>query len=795
MARIAALLVSSALASVYPAITLAQVAPSPAPAEPVQGLEEIVVTAQRTEQSSQRAAVAIDVVSAKELVAAGVTQVARLNDLAPALTVQPTSTGNLIFIRGVGNFTLTPNSDPATAFNYDEVYVGRATATSGMFFDLERVEVLKGPQGTLYGRNATGGAINVIPVHPHLGERSGYATVTYGRFDTLTAEGAINIPIGDKVAARISASRVQHDGYLSDGTGDQDDASLRAQARADLTEDLTIRVAADYERIAGIGSSVSYVGDYRFNPVTGYTFRPAPTGPTEGIFTAASQAYRQTIGAGPAGRTLTPLDIGPFQDNDFYGANAQIEWRVAGGTLTVVPAWRYAKENYLSSAGAFAYRQRQKSEQVSLETRFNGARVGIFDYVVGAYLFRETIDLNTALSLSAAANFLDNKYATTSLAPFGRLTANLSDRLRLVGGVRYTEDKKKFSGSTIGNTIVCLVRVNNAPTCPTTPLFPFVEDINKSPIPLPAANGPPRPILVNGAPTGAIVVRSDRYDDNRLKNDRMTYRAAAEFDLAERSLLYGSLETGYRSGGFSPATGFDTFEPEYLTAYTLGSKNRFLDNRVQFNVEAFWWNYRNQQVSAVRNDLDGRTANITQNIGSSRIRGIEAEGRVLLGGTLLSTDIQYLDAKNRNFVYQQANSGAPPLVGCGYTLNTASNLYNVDCSDLPAFNAPRWTANFGVQQTIRLQAYELVLQADTQYKTSRYAGFAYLREQLLPSVWQSNAQVRFGPAEGRWSLAAFVRNIENNHAVAYSSTTPLTNALVAGPTSPRTYGVRASVSF
>ena len=137
-----------------------------------QELETIVVTAQRRVETAQRAAVPIDVVSATALVDAGVTQVGRLNDLVPALTVQPTSTGNLIFIRGVGNFTVTPNADPASAFNYDGVYVGRTSGTSGAFFDLERVEVLKGPQGTLYGRNATGGAINVLPVQPKMGEFS-----------------------------------------------------------------------------------------------------------------------------------------------------------------------------------------------------------------------------------------------------------------------------------------------------------------------------------------------------------------------------------------------------------------------------------------------------------------------------------------------------------------------------------------------------------------------------------------------------------------------------------------------
>lgn len=760
------------------------------------GLADVIVTAQRRAESSQRAAVAINVISGANLAAAGVTQADRLSEQAPALTIQPTSTGNLIFVRGVGNFTLTPNSDPAIAFDYDGVYVGRPTGTQGVFYDLERVEVLKGPQGTLYGRNATGGAINVIPVQPQAGELSGYGTVSYGNYNSIIAEGAINIPMGEDGAARISASRASHDGYLRDGTDDQDDYSVRGQLKAKLTPNLTVRFAGDYEHVGGVGTSVSYQGNYLYNPAAGnYVFRPAPTDIAEGIFTPAAQAFRTTVPAGPAGRLLTPLNFYPFQSSDFNGVNGQIDWNVGFGTVTVIPAWRYDNEDYLSSAGGFSYRQRQKTEQFSVEARLIGNRVSIFDYQLGFYLYHENIQLTTSLSLGAAANFLNNGFSTHSIAPFGRLTANLTDKLRLVGGVRYTDDKKQFGGTTEGNTIVCLNRVNGVPTCPTVPLFGYVDGPASSNIPLPGRNGV-LPVLNNGRPTGAVVVRSDRTDDDRLDNDKVTWRGAVEYDLFPRSLLYGSVETGYRSGGFNPATGFTMFKPETITAYTVGLKNRLFENRVQLNLEAFWWDYRNQQVSAVRNDLDGRTANITQNIGRTRIRGAEAEGRVLLAkNTLVSADVQYLDARNRDFVYQQANTGTPPLVGCTSTLQPGGVLYNVNCDGLPAFNSPRWTVNLGGQQTIPLGRFNVVAEADTQYRTSRYVGFFYLPTELLPDVWRTNAQVSFGPSNDAWSIAGFVRNIENNRTIIFSSTTPLANSLIAGTTAPRTYGVRVAFKF
>ena len=762
---------------------------------PSEGLGEIIVTAQRRAENLQRAAVAVDVIAGSDLAAAGITQAGRLGEQVPALTVQPTSTGYLIFVRGVGNFTLTPNSDPAIAFNYDGVYVGRPTSTTGVFYDLERVEVLKGPQGTLYGRNATGGAINVIPTQPQAGKLSAYATVSYGNYDSVIAEGAVNVPLGDEGALRVSGSVSDHDGYLRDGTSDDKTRALRVQLKGKLTPDLTVRTAFDYSRSGGVGTQASYAGNYLFNPFAGgYAFRPSNLPLSEGFFTPAAQAYRATVPVSPAFRLLDPLDFYPFQRNNFYGANAQIDWETGAGTLTIVPAWRYASLNYLSSAGAFGYRQREKDEQYSFEARFTGKRVGIFDYTLGAYYFHERIDLRTALSLSAAANFLVNGFRTESVAPFGRLTAHLGERVRVVGGIRYTDDRKRFFGTTVGNTIVC----TRGPVlgCPTTPLFPLVDTQAQIPFPTPAPGGPPVPTFNNGVPTGAIIVRADRNDNSRLKNNRVTYRGALEFDLAPQSLLYGSVETGYRSGGFNPATGFESYEPEYITAFTLGLKNRFFDNRVQLNLEAFWWKYRNQQVSAVRNDLDGRTANITQNIGRSRIRGIEVEARVLATRTtLLSADVQYLDARNRGFRYQQANTGVPPLTGCAYALNAATNLFTVNCSGFQSYNSPRWTVNLAAQQTFELGDYKLVPGIDTQYKTRRYVGFQYLPRQHLSDVWQTNAQLAFGPADDHWSVAVFIRNIENHRTPIYSSVHPLANILIDGTTPPRTFGGRVSAKF
>ena len=783
--------------------------------EPAEGLGEIIVTAQRREESSQKAAVPLSVVDGATLAAAGVTQLDRLNQLAPALQVQSSSTGNLIFLRGVGNFNVVATSDPAVAFNYDGVYVGRPTNSTGVFYDLARVEVLKGPQGILYGRNATGGAINVLPQQPRVGEFSGYASATYGNYDTLNAEGAINAPVGENGAVRLSLATANHDGYLRDGTQDEKTVAGRFQLKSELTPNLTVRFAMDYAHNGGVGNNVSYFGRYARNPavpVTAgpapgtnyYTFIPTTLDPREGDYSDASQAYRTSTPFGPFGRLLNPLAPYPDVDNDFYGANAEINWDSGAGTLTVIPAWRYAHLDYTSSAAAFIFDNLERIEQYSLEARFAGERRGIFDYTIGGYYFDERIDSNTSLSISNTGNYIDQTLTTESYAAFGQLTANLSDRLRLVGGLRYTHDDKGFDYAAITAVVSCQ-RFTPAPNCPNAPFVPLFGADAQLGFPFPAQGGAPIPVFTNPGPPGPtnplnyLVIRSDSFFDRTLKKSKTTYRAAVEFDLALRSLLYASYETGYRSGGFSAAAGFETYNPEYITAYTIGMKNRFLDNRVQLNLEAFLWDYTDQQVNFVGLDLNGRTANQTQNVGKSRLKGFEVDGRFLVTPTtLFSADVQYLDAKQREFSYS-AGAGNPPLTGCNVSFNAAATgatpPYTIDCAGFQSFNSPKWTINLAGQQTVPLGDYRIVLSADTQYKSAQNTGFAYLPEQREEARWTSNAQIQFGPEDERWSLAAFVRNIEDERYFTFSSTHPTAAFLTAFQTAPRTYGVRAGLKF
>jgi iron complex outermembrane recepter protein len=163
--------------------------------------------------------------------------------------------------------------------------------------------------------------------------------------------------------------------------------------------------------------------------------------------------------------------------------------------------------------------------------------------------------------------------------------------------------------------------------------------------------------------------------------------------------------------------------------------------------------------------------------------------------TLASATIQYLHARNTSFIYQTASAGVPPLVGCPLTPSGTAGLFNANCSGFQSNNAPDWTMNFALQHTIEFGDYGVVLSADTQYKSARYIAFQFLPQQRAPSVWRTNAQIKFRPDDEKWSVSGYVQNIENNRTSVFIAAAPITNLLVAGTTLPTTYGIRASLNF
>lgn len=826
---------------------MAQEATAPAEAEDTGanasgGLSVITVTAQRREESLQDAAIAINAISGDELATAGVTDATLLNQVAPSLYVTAGGGANAgYFVRGVGNFTNNGYTNPAIAFNLDGVYVGRPSSTIASFLDVSRVEVLKGPQGTLYGRNATGGAINVIPNRPRLGETSGSVSAGYGNYDAFDITGVVNLPIGDNVAVRLAGTHATRDGYNADGTGDADDLAFRGQIYAELGDSVDVRLSVDYSTQGGVGPGVTIDGNYIFTPpfvpgvddlpVPGWTFNPAPADvstPFTGLHTPESLAFSAGVAGAPLFSPFTDYAY-PFRDDEYFGINAELNFDLGGVDLTVIPAYRRSElDNQFNGPPFKAAINQDVAEQYSIEARLSGS-AGPVDYIVGAFYFDEQVVGTNSFNQFGTVSHNRFDSQTESLALFGRATFNLTDDLRLVGGLRYTDDSRSIDAFATATTGVCLEEPEGrAPFCghvPTIPVGLTLEDslAQIDPSLFPAANplvafDPDGPDGVGQvfpygpfnffAPAqfgpGALLIIAPNTITADAGDSKVTYRLAIEYDVTPENLLYASFENGFRSGGFNLAFGRETYEPEFIDAFTIGSKNRFFDDRLELNLELFYWEYDGQQLAALGVDANGQNAFYTRNVGTSTMLGAEVDFQFLATETtLVRGGVQYLDAKYDSFQYNQVDlsdeTDPPnflrPVTGCTSTQILApERSFDIDCSGRQALNSPKWTANIGISQTVEFGDFVLTGDVDGRYRGSREVGFNYIPLSRAGSDFTMDTSLTLGDIDEYWRITAYVRNL-TNEAVPSTVSVGSGNIVSTVYQPPRTYGLRASFNF
>ncbi len=748
--------------------TATQATPAPVDETQTEGLEDIVVTAQRRSESLQRAALAVSAVTGDDLAKSGITETANLGKLVPSLVVQPTGGTTSFFLRGVGTNSQNSFSENAVAFNFNGIYVGRPTAPAGVFYDLERVEVVKGPQGTLYGRNATGGAINVLPKRPELGNFSAEGLFEYGNYDSKKGFLALNVPIGDIMALRVAGQVVDRDGYISDGYDDDRGEAVRASLLIEPSAIWSATLVADYYRQHGKGSGAVLLPNAAFavppledrvsisDPraqaaVRGYAatlFAPPFCGGQGGFVTSGCVALAGTDG---------------FLDNEFYGLSATVVGDMGFGTLTVIPAWRRSDVRLRTYLPGFAGDLIDLAEQTSVEVRLSSKDGQRLRYVLGGFYFGEN---QATENFFRQGNISTTRFTprlnTESIAAFGQLTFDVTDTLRLVGGGRYTrEDKKQLTSTASGG--------------------------------LP---GPVQPPL--SAPfTG------------NLSFEKFTWKAGVEFDAGPASLVYANVATGFKSGGFFVAQPpNNTFAPETLTAYTVGAKNRFFGNKLQLNVEAFYWDYRDQQITYVGGVPTGNglfaQGSITVNAGKSRIYGAEFEARFAPSrNDLFNLNVQYLNGKYNSL--QTANfspTGAPVTTGCRTLGSRAANpgvngarFYDIDCSGRPTVNSPKWALNVGYERTFDLTGdLSLIAGARGNIESSRFLDANYRADQRQDGFAMADAFLTL-ESRGGWSLTGFVNNITDEEVLARAGTRPILDFPVGTLRPPRTYGARVGFNF
>ena len=766
----ALLLATSALVGFgVPSLVQAQDAStSSVESEQSQGLEEIVVTAQRREESLQRAAVAVTAVTGDDLTKSGITETANLGRLVPSLVVQPTGATTSFFLRGVGTNSQNSFAENAVAFNFNGIYVGRPTAPAGVFYDLERVEVVKGPQGTLYGRNATGGAINVIPKKPVLGTFSGEALFEYGNYDSKKGSLALNIPIGETMALRLAGQIVDRDGFISDGYDDDRGEAFRASLLIQPSDRWSMTLVADYYNQGGKGPGAVLLPERRY-AVPALEDRVSISDPRAraAIRQLASGIFAPPFCGGPGNFVNSGCVAlaGPegYLDNEFLGVSATVVGDMGFGTLTFIPAYRRSDVDVLTYVPGFAGTVRDIAEQTSLEVRLASNEDKRLRYVLGLFYFGENqVAENFFRQGNIAATRFTPRLSTESLAAFGQLTFDITDTLRVVAGGRYTKEDKSQQTS---------ISAGGLPGPLAPPLSaPFIGD---------------------------------------LSFEKFTWKAGIEWDAGPASLVYANVATGFKSGGFFVAQPpNNTFAPETLTAYTVGAKNRFFDNKLQLNIEAFYWDYKDQQITFVGGV---RTAggifaqgSTTVNAGKSRIYGAEFEARFAPSrNDLFSLNVQYLNGKYNSLVTANFSpTGAPVTTGCTTLGSRPANpgvngarFFDIDCSGRPTVNSPTWALNMGYERTFELtDSMNLIFGARGNIESSRFMNSNFRPEERQGSFAMADAYATL-EGTGGWSMTAFINNITDEEVLARAGTRPILDFPVGTLRPPRTYGVRLGYNF
>lgn len=677
-------------------------------------LSEVVVTAQFRSENIMQTPLSIQAVSGAQLAASNVTNVHRLQSVAPNLIISGAAGAQASFyIRGVGVESTNGGSDPAVGLNVDGVSITRPSGINAQFYDLDRVEVLNGPQGTLYGRNTTGGAINVLHARPNLARDSGYVEVGGGTYSTFKTDGALNLPVNDKVGLRAAFQTVYHDGYLSYGADNEASKAGRLSFLAKPNEQFTFYVA----------------GDWYQNNAQGNSYAPACTATTVATPGASCDTFdlsRRRSYLDPSFTALYPTVPIPAPQTSHLndttkGVQAQGDYKVDFGTLTLISSYRKTDFNTLTPLGGMMFAQDGDLSTVTDELRFTTPTDHRLYGTAGIYYLLDIWDANgnnpggenyLPLSATPSLSYYYKSYDSNTLskAAYADGTLRLVDGLRVFGGLRYTEETKSYIGfQTYPNRKNLTLNINS-----------------------------------------------------RSTTDKVTYRAGFEWEPVRDLIFYASDATGFHSGGFFLTTlPKNSFAPEQIQAYTIGTKAALLDHRLKLTLEGFDWEYDNRQVSQIGVDPTGVIVFITTNAARSTDRGFEATADLRVGeSTNFNADILYLDTNNTNFVTSSA-APASPSSACRSS-SASGGFYSVDCSGTPLLKAPRWTLNFGAVQTIPLSdGARVVLRGQVRYMTSYYLQPTYMPFDVQPAYATGDLGVEYHDANDLWTVAMRVTNINN----------------------------------
>ena len=634
------------------------------------GIEEIIVTAQRREENLQNVPISVSAFTGDQLKAQGTTDISRLENIVPGFQFGRSGPDARPAIRGVRTENVGVNGDTTIGFFIDGIYQSRASQATLSFVDIDRVEVARGPQGTLYGRNTFGGNIAISTAKPDLREYSGGLDFTVGQNGRYRGEGFVNAALSPTVALRIAGAFEKSDGYvkndnpLGNNLFDDDSRYIRASLLFQPNDQFSALFKFDHavQRGAG-GSAFGYKlrGSYFYTPTSAQLYNGTIIvlntrgGNRDGVVDAPL-----TTDAGvPIYKPNNPYRIDTDQPtildlkNTAWAATLAYDF----GPVTIksitgftdFTATRTADSDFSGNQVAIDS-QLTSAKTFSQEIQLLSGDTGPFTYVVGGYYFKDRlvsllinqqsplIIRNVTPNIIGTAfrgGFYDQQRAKTeSLAAYAQASYALTEKLKFTAGLRFTRDKKDFKFA------------NERSVVPLTGTTPPGTDGTFIRLGMPAV--PDSAFGVKGAPTNCTYVASGAtpapragfqclaanpllltgatYDTATF--EKLTWRAGLDYQIADRNLLYASVSSGFRSGGFnsgqSQAALTPTFKPETVLAFEIGSKNRFADSTIQLNLAAFYNRYNNLQEQR-QIPAGPATLSVIENSGKARSYGAELE--------------------------------------------------------------------------------------------------------------------------------------------------------------------------
>ena len=734
-------------------------------------VDEIVITAQKRAQSLQDTALSVSAFSGDYLRENKVYEPRDLFQGIPNVSLATNATaGQLqLSIRGVNFLSFSPISVQPVLIYQDEVVLNSPQASGLFIFDLERIEVLRGPQNTLYGRNTTGGAVNFIARKPEIGGvTNGYAEATFGDYGTMNLEAAVGGPVGDNAAYRLSFQSTNTDGYwdnitTGDEQGDRKQNALRFQYLAEPSDDSSLRLEAHYANSEGGQRGIKSHGLFANTGFGG------PACADIDLDDLSSSCVDGFGGAVIEDNDIVTSDLAEDRDDiEAFGLSATYKLDRGDYTVTSITAIEHNEYDHWEDADGLPvpfvlFRQKSDTEQFSQEIRLASDDDSDVRWIVGAYLFEESTEFSTAVPIALfdpAASFSDNNlvdHDTSMVSVFGKFDMDITEKLTISTGLRWIDEEKEGNAQYQFAVGLDSINVNNADA------FLFNN-------------------LVNFRDPGSYINAAFSESWGLWGGE-----FGLEYTTDNGSLVYGRVARGQKAGQFTDAPdaiangGFFTpADEETVLSFEAGIKSEFMDRKLVTNLAVFMNDYDDQQQQVT---LPGPVSTVV-NVASSRTSGVEFDMQYAPGnGWQADFALGLLDTEVKEDTLS-ARTGGTMSIRTGREL---TNSPEVTASfklrkEVELANGNLFAANLGLDYTGERNFDLLETAADPVYVTD-------------PSYTLLNlsAMYRFGP-DNQYNVSLYGKNLTNETYYTLMQEFDIGNAILFMG-NPRTFGLSLGVDF